>query len=98
MSVEIIVSVIIALLVLLIIFTLKGTSQASRIQSKDEKKAEIFNLYKDKLIKELDFIDDKEIRVQRKKELLKEFSSELSRNIFLDANDVRGMIMELSKV
>jgi uncharacterized protein YoxC len=97
MSVEIIVSIAIVFLILVIVFTLKNSSkEVTRVQSKDEKREEIFNSYIDRLTTELETIDDKDKRIQRKKELLKEFSSELSRNIFLDASDVRNMIMQLS--
>lgn len=68
------------------------------VQSKEEKRDEIINSYKRELREAIEPIkDDKEQRMAKKSELLKRFSVELSRNIFFNQDEIRGIIVELSK-
>jgi hypothetical protein len=68
-------------------------------QTKAKKKEEVVAEYRDKLQSVLDDLgEDQELRTASKKTLLKEFSDELSRNIFFDEDEVREIILELSKI
>ena len=87
----------ILLLVGVIVFTFKS-SKPKDVKTKTKKKAEIIDSYKTQLQKALAPLkDDKAARVNKKNEMLKRFSTELSRNIFFDNSEIRGIIAELVK-
>ena len=82
-----------------IVLTLRSGGSKVEAKTKKQKKEEIVAEYKEKLANSLqDFGDDKNLRVSKKKALIKEYSDELSRNIFFDANEVREIVVELSAV
>ncbi len=84
-------------LVIVIIITLRG-GNSKEIKTKNQKRAEILDGYKLELQKVLGPLeDDKEARVSKKSSMLKKFSDELSRNIFFDKNEIRDIMLELSK-
>ena len=95
---EIIYSIIgIITLILVIIATLKGDKNQS-IKTKEQKRAEILTEYRDILQKAIDPLkNDKKAILAKKTSLLKKFSDELSRNIFFDKDEIRSIILELSK-
>ena len=97
MDIEIIYSLIgIAVLVVVIIFTLKK-SPTSNVQTKEGKKQQIINDYKKELREALEPLkNDREVLVRKKSELLKKFSNELALNIFFDKDELRVIISELS--
>ena len=67
-----------------------------KLKTKAQKQAEILQSYKDRLDKELDtYVDDRALHVKKKTELLKEFASELNRNMFFDEKEVRVLIQKL---
>lgn len=83
--------------ILIIFFTLRAGGSKFDVKTKTKKKQEIIDEYKSKLEDALkDIAEDKKLRVERKTTLLKEYSSELSRNIFFDENEVREIVRELS--
>ena len=100
MSSEVIYSLLgIIVLVVIIAVVLKNGNVVSRVQTKEQKREEIINSYKKELQDELALLkDDKQKRVSKKTQLLQKFSNELSRNIFFEANEVREIILELSKI
>jgi hypothetical protein len=68
------------------------------VKSKEEKRLDIINGYKQELKEALVALaDDNDARVAKKSELLKKFSDELSLNIFFDKDELRDIILELSK-
>ena len=67
-------------------------------KSKRQKQVEIFEGYKRKLKSELLGIEDRALLVKKKTTLLKNFSAELHRNLFFDADEVRDIIEKLAKV
>ena len=85
----------IIIFILVAYFTLKNNT-ADEVQTKEEKRYEIISQYKAKLLQELTPIEDKEKYVAKKTLLLKEFSDELSRNIFFDAPEVKEIIQDLA--
>jgi len=96
----------IILLVILVLYILisanaKPDSSASKqtVKTKKEKRAEILAQYKEELIEELKPLQhDKEALLKKKAVVLKRFSNELSRNIFFDNDEVKEIILELTKV
>lgn len=87
----------IVVLLLVIIFTLKNTPK-KQVKAKEEKRYEIINDYKNKLREALAPLENnKEAMLAKKSELLKKFSHELSLNIFFDKNEIREIVLELSK-
>jgi hypothetical protein len=98
MDSEIIYSLIgISILILVIIFTL-GRTPKKQVKTKEEKRNEIINEYKNKLKKDLaPLLDNKEATLAKKNELLKKFSNELALNIFFDKSEIKDIILELSK-
>jgi hypothetical protein len=69
------------------------------VKSKEEKKAEIIREYTQQLKDALNPLKNNiEARKVKKNELLNKFSSELSLNIFFDKNELKEIILELSKV
>ena len=83
--------------ILVIYFTLKSTSTKINTKTKAKKKEEIIQEYKQKLDKALeDLSHDKDLRTAKKTQLLQEFSSEFSRNIFFDEEEVRDIITKFS--
>ncbi len=88
---------IIAVLIIVIVITLKQTN-TTQVRSKANKKIDIIDGYKKSLHDELALLNgDQEAIKSRKSILLKEFNMELSRNIFFDKDEIRELILELSK-
>jgi len=99
MNYEMIYNVLGILMFLLIMYKVFKKNVTTEIQSKDEKKADIINGYKEKLKAELELLkDDKEAQIVKKTELLNKYSEELSRNIFIDANEIRDIVLQLSHI
>ncbi|MCD6259574.1 MAG: hypothetical protein J7J31_08230 [Helicobacteraceae bacterium] len=87
----------IVIFILIIILTLRSTPP-SEIQTKEQKRQEIINEYRQQLRSALDALeDDEEAMVAKKSELLKKFSNELSMNIFFDKEEIRDIIQNLSR-
>ena len=83
--------------IVVIVLTLRSANKKIEIKTKTQKKAEIISEYKLKLTNALQvFEGDKESRVAEKTRLIKEYSDELSRNIFFDEKEVRDIVTELS--
>ncbi|WP_373034608.1 hypothetical protein [Sulfurimonas sp.] len=99
MESEIVYSVIgIVIFIVIIVMTLRS-DVVEIVQSKEEKRADIINGYKKELLEALEPLrDDTEARVAKKSEMLKKFSNELSLNIFFDKDELREIVLELSKV
>ena len=86
-------------LIALISFFIFGKNVTKIVKTKEEKKEEIRDEYRQKLRTALlEDTDDKNQRVAIKKELLRRCSAELSLNIFFDADDIREIILELSRM
>jgi len=82
----------------IITFFVFRSDVTKEVQSKEEKRYQILNEYKSRLSKELaPFNDDNKKRLKRKVELLKEFSDELSLNIFFDAVEIKAIVFDLSQ-
>ncbi len=87
------------LLVAVISFFIFGKNVTKIVKTKEEKKEEIKDGYRQQLrIALLEATDDKKQRVVIKKELLRRCSAELSLNIFFDAGEIREIILELSRM
>jgi hypothetical protein len=87
----------ITIFILIIQLTL-AKSNVKIIQTKDEKRDEILSAYKEDLRNTLkDFANDNKMKIVKKSFLLKKYSDELSRNIFFDKDEIREIILELSK-
>ena len=85
--------------IIVIILTVRKGNKKILEKSKEQKKDEIITQYKEKLAKALDNIsNDKDLRIATKKALIKEYSNELSRNIFFNEDEVRKIILELSGI
>ena len=70
---------------------------AGKVQTKEEKRYEIISAYQSLLRKELTPLkDDKEEYLAKKSLLLKEFSDELSLNIFFDSLEIKEIIQDLA--
>jgi len=77
-------------------FILKSDT-AGKVQTKEEKRYEIISGYQAVLRKELAPLkDNREELLVKKAMLLKEFSDELSRNIFFDALEIQEIIQDLA--
>ena len=87
----------IVVLVFMIIATIYLSSD-KQVQTKEQKRQQIISEYKRQLKVALEPLKaDKQARLDKKSELLKKFSSELSMNIFFDKSEIRELIQELSK-
>jgi len=87
----------IVIFVIIVIMTMRS-NVVEIIQSKEEKRADIINGYKQELQVALEpLVDDIDARVAKKRELLKKFNTELSLNIFFDKDELREIILELSQ-
>ena len=87
----------IAVLIIVIVITLKQTN-TNQVRSKANKKIDIIDGYKKRLRDELLLLSgDSEAIKSKKSALLKEFNMELSRNIFFDKDEIRELILELSR-
>lgn len=85
--------------VLVIMWILFSSKPSSSIKTQAIKKSEIIFEYTQKLEKALkECKDNKELRIETKKVCMKEYSNELARNIFFDADEVREILQELSKM
>ena len=85
-------------LIALISFFIFGKNVTKIVKTKEEKKEEIRDDYRQQLRAALlEVGDDKKQRVTIKKELLRRCSAELSLNIFFDADEIREIILELSR-
>ncbi|MFT5660655.1 MAG: hypothetical protein ACI9TV_001297 [Sulfurimonas sp.] len=83
--------------VAVIVLTLRSSNTKVKAKTKKQKKVEIIAEYKGKLVSALESLgNDKALRISKKTALIKEYSDELSRNIFFDANEVREIVLELS--
>lgn len=83
--------------VIVIFLTLRSGGPKVEAKTKARKKEEIITEYKLQLQSALEKLgDDKDARVAKKTALIKEYSDELSRNIFFDADEVNEIIRELS--
>ena len=68
-------------------------------QPKEDKKNQIIDDYKQQIKEALAPLEnDNQKRLQKKQELLKVITDELSRNIFFDADENREIIQELSRI
>ena len=98
MSSEVIFIVIIVIIAIVGIFFTIQKRVPKIVKTKKQKKAEIIDAYKKELSKSRQLLQqDQKARVAKKMQLLKKFSDELALNIFFDANEVREIILELSK-
>lgn len=80
-----------------IYLTLRGGFDQAKVRTKDEKRSEIIENYKSMLEASLkDFDKDEKMRKDKKIMLLKEYSQELSKNIFFDNDEIKEIILELS--
>ena len=84
-------------LVALIVFIF-SSEKTTKVQTKEEKKRSIIKEYERELQDALSSLqDNKEARISKKNALLKKFSSELALNIFFDKDEIRDIILNLSK-
>ncbi len=93
-------SIVIILSIIIITFILikKYGTNFKSIKSKAIKKSEIINGYKKLLNESIKSSNgNKDIELQKRKELLKQFNSELSRNIFFDKDEIKQVICELAR-
>ncbi|KHG33891.1 hypothetical protein [Sulfurospirillum sp. MES] len=65
-------------------------------KSKEQKQAELKAYYTQKLVAELEQIDDAALRQEKKIALLKTFAKELKMNLFFDEEEVKALIEELA--
>jgi hypothetical protein len=87
----------IVIFVIIIVMTMRS-NVVEIVKSKEEKKTDIINRYKQELKTALaPLVDDKDAKVSKKSELLKRFNDELSLNIFFDKDELREIILELTK-
>jgi len=89
---------ILGIAILLIIIVLLKSRVKKEVKSKYQKRAELIDMYKNKLELELAPLkgDLEAIKVKKVK-LLKNFSSELSQNIFFESDEIKEIIRELSR-
>ena len=88
------IAIIVLAVVLFMILTHTDKKQA---KTASDKKHEIINAYKIKLHEALNPLeDDKQAVREKKTALLKNFSDELSRNIFFDYDEMKSAIQELA--
>lgn len=85
----------IVILVIIIILVLRSKEVAVS-RSQEDKKDEIISNYKQKLIDALSGLSG-DARVLKKKKLLGQISNELALNIYFDEDDIREVILSLSK-
>ncbi|MDD2449024.1 MAG: hypothetical protein PHG10_05110 [Sulfurimonas sp.] len=85
----------IVVLVIIIFFVLRS-KEAVPTRSQEEKKAQIISDYKQKIKNILSTVSEDE-RVEKKKKLLAQISNELALNIYFDEDDIREVILSLSK-
>lgn len=100
MESEIILSIIgIFILIIVIFITLRKTNtDTDKTRTTKDKKIEIINGYKKRLKDELQKLNGDEEAIKHKKSvLLKEFNMELARNIFFDKDEIRDVILDLSR-
>ena len=82
-----------------IAFYILKNDATAKLQTKEEKSHEIVNGYRKELREALTVLKgDTEAQKVKKLELLKRFNSELSRNIFFDAFEIKEIIEELSGI
>ncbi len=98
MDMEIIYSLLgIVFLVVVVVFIFRS-NKVTNVQTKEQKRLSIVSEYKKELQNSLIKLqDNKKARLAKKSELLKKFSNELALNIFFDNNEIREIILELSK-
>ncbi len=84
-------------LVIVIYLVLKSTTKKSH-KTKAQKRTEIISEYKKSLIESLAGLEnDKKERMNQKSILLKKYSDELSQNIFFDKDEIKEVILEMSR-
>ncbi len=96
MDSEIIYSVFGIIVLVIIIFFALRSKELIPTRSQEEKKEEILLNYKQKIRNILTPLDG-DARVEKKKKLLGQISNELALNIYFDEDDIREIILELSK-
>lgn len=98
MDSEVLYSVFGVICLLVIVYkTLKAGPKFSKVQTKDAKRLEILENYKISLKKSLKGFDkDDEARKAKKIMILREYSEELSFNIFFNEDEAKNVIRELS--
>ncbi len=80
-----------------IVIVFRRGDETKNIKTKGEKRVEIITTYKKALQESLkDFDKDDKVRKDKKIMLLREYSYELSRNIFFDNDEIKEIILELS--
>jgi hypothetical protein len=88
----------IVVLVFVIVATLY-LSLDNKVQTKEAKRQQIIVDYKRQLRDELEPLkDNKEAMLATKSTLLNRFSKELAMNIFFDKDEIRDIMLDLSKV
>ena len=88
----------IVVLVFVIVATLYLSSD-NKVQTKEAKRQQIIVDYKRQLRDELEPLkDNKEAMLATKSTLLNRFSKELAMNIFFDKDEIRDIMLDLSKV
>ena len=97
MDSEMIYSILGVLIFIMIVVLTLRSDVTQAVQSKEEKRYEIVNVYKKELNEALAPLgNDTQARIDKKSELLKKFSDELSVNIFFDSSEIRDIILDLS--
>lgn len=98
MEKEIILSIIGIIILIIVIFITLRKKNTDKIRPTENKKIDIINGYKKRLKDELQMLNrDKKAIKNKKSVLLKEFNMELSRNIFFDKDEIRDVILDLSR-
>jgi flagellar basal body-associated protein FliL len=86
--------------IIIILFVMVHTLKANEkkvLKTKEQKKAEIIAQYRLDLKNTLASLEnDKQAKMTKKTLMLKQFSDELSRNIFFDNDEIRDIILSLA--
>ena len=78
-------------------FFILRSSDLENVNTKDKKRDDIINEYRKELYNSLTPLKgNKNATIAKKKELLKRFSDELSRNIFFEQVEIREIILDLA--
>lgn len=87
----------IVVLVIIIILVMRS-NEVVLSRSQEDKKEEIISNYRQELQEALDdLVNDKVARVEKKKVILNQISNELTLNIYFDEEEIKEIILELSK-
>lgn len=83
--------------IVLVYFLIRG-KVTKVVQTKEEKKEQIIQSYRQELQKALSSLeDDQDSKKAIKTQLLQRFNKELASNIFFDNSEIHQIILELSK-